>query len=251
VELSWTTFVLEAINFLVLVWLLKRLFYAPVKRAISQRRAAVEKTLRDVGSARRDAEDLKARYEGRVREWEVEKERQREEFRKELSEEKTRQLKIIENLVAMEREKAEAQEEKQAAERRAKDEKEAMKHAMEFTSRLLRDLASPELEGKIVEMVIKHISSATREALPGSAGSQSSDRHVAAQVRSAHSLTEPQRVALAAILKQRMGNDLTVTFETDQRLLAGLEIAVGAYVLRANLRDELEYFSTGQNHEQQ
>ena len=245
-ELSWTTFILEAINFLVLVWLLKHLFYAPVKRAISQRRAAVEKTLKDAESTRRGAEDLKVRYEGRVREWEQEKERQREEFRKELNEEKTRQLKIIENLVATEREKAEAQEEKQAAERRAQNEKEAMKHAMEFTSRLLSALASPDLEGKIVEIVREHISCAATEDLPATPGLQSGEP---VQVRSAYSLTELQRSSLSAALKQRLGSNLPVTFDVDKKLLAGLEIAVGSYVLRANLRDELEYFSTDRNHE--
>ena len=55
-ELTWTTFLLEVINFLVLVWLLKRLFYAPVMRAIAARRAAVEKTLADAEATKREAE---------------------------------------------------------------------------------------------------------------------------------------------------------------------------------------------------
>jgi len=250
VELSWTTFLLEALNFLVLVWLLKRLFYAPVKRAISQRRAAVEKTLQDAEAARREAEDLKAKFEGRVQDWELEKDREREEFRKELSEERTRQLKLIENLVVMEREKAEAREAKQAAERRANDEREAIKQALEFTSRLLRDLASSELEAKIVDLVIRHIASAAAEDLPAATGSQPGGGS-AVRVRSAYSLTEPQRRALSATLKQRLGNDMPIAFDVDQKLLAGLEITVGSSVLRANLRDELEYFSGKSNHEQQ
>ena len=154
-ELSWTTFILEIINFLVLVWVLKRLFYAPVKRAITERRAAVEKTLRDAESSKREAQDLQSKYEGRLREWEMEKEQQKEEFRKELSEERTKQLKLTENLVAEEREKAKAQQEKKDAERRTNEEREAMKQALEFTSRLLKDVACPELEGKIVELVDK------------------------------------------------------------------------------------------------
>ena len=95
-ELSWTTFILEIINFLVLVWVLKRLFYAPVKRAIAERRAAVEKTLHDAESCKTRGTGLQSKYEGRLREWEMEKERQREEFRKELSEERTKQLKLTE-----------------------------------------------------------------------------------------------------------------------------------------------------------
>ena len=246
-ELSWTTFILEAINFLVLVWLLKRLFYAPVKRAITERRAAVQKTLDDAEKARREAEDLKSRYEGRLQEWEQEKERQREEFRNELNDERTRQLKLIETSLKMEREKAEAREQKQAAERRANEEKQAIHQALQFTSRLLGDLASQELEERIVDRTVQHIASET-DGLPSSFGPQSGSSP-AVIVRSAYPLAEPRRNALTATLKRRLGDNLPITFNVDQRLLAGLEIAIGSYVLRANLRDELEYFSAEQNHD--
>jgi len=248
VGLSWSTFVLEAINFLVLVWVLKRLFYAPIKRAITERRAAVEKALRDAESSKREAQELQSRYEGRLREWEVEKERQKEEFRKELSEERTKQLKLTDNLVAEEREKAEAQEEKKFAERRRKEEREAMKQALEFTSRLLKDVACPEIEGKIVELVTKQLCSTEQESLPSGAA-QSWDHDAAVRVRSAYSLTEPQRDTLTAVLKGKIGMEASVEFAVDQNLLAGLEITVGSFVLRANLRDELEYFSAMRNHE--
>jgi F-type H+-transporting ATPase subunit b len=247
VELSWTTFILEAINFLVLVWLLKRLFYAPVKRAITARRAAVQKTLEDAEKARREAGDLKSRYEGRLQEWEQEKERQREEFRNELNDERTRQLKLIETSLKMEREKAEAREQKQAAERRANEEKQAIHQALQFTSRLLGDLASQELEERIVDLTVQHIASGTA-GLPTSLGPQSGSSP-AVTVRSAYPLTEPRRSAPTATLKRRLGDNLPITFNIDQRLLAGVEIAIESYVLRANLRDELEYFSAGQNHD--
>jgi len=248
VELSWTTFILELINFLVLVWVLKRLFYTPVKRAITERRAAVEKTLRDAESSKREAQDLQSKYEGRLREWEVEKERQKEEFRKELSEERTKQLKLTENMVAEEREKAEAQEEKKAAERRIGEEREAIKQALEFTSRLLKDVACPEIEGKIVELVTKQLSSTEREGLPFGAA-QPWDHDAAVRVRSAYSLTDPQRDTLTAVLKGKIGTEASIEFAVDRNLLAGLEITVGSFVLRANLRDELEYFAAMRNHE--
>jgi F-type H+-transporting ATPase subunit b len=248
VELSWTTFILEIINFLVLVWVLKLLFYAPVKRVIAARRAAVEKTLSDAESSKREAQELQSRYEGRLREWELEKERQKEAFRKELSEERTKQLRLTEILVAEEREKAKAQQEKKDAERRISEEREAMRQALEFTSRVLKDVSCPELEGKIVDLVTKQLLSGEGESLP-SAAAQSWDHGAAVRVRSAYSLTEPQRDTLSTVLKSRLGTDAPIEFAVDQNLLAGVEIMVGSYVLRANLRDELQYFSAMRNHE--
>jgi F-type H+-transporting ATPase subunit b len=248
VQLSWTTFILEIVNFLVLVWVLKWLFYAPVKRVIAERRAAVEKTLRDAESSRREAEDLQSKYEGRLREWEIEKERKKEDFRKELEEERAKQLKLTEGLVAEEHEKAKVQLDKMEAERRFSEEREAMKQALEFVSRLLKDVACPEIERRIVDLVTKQLSSDERKSLAfGAAQSWGSGAEL--RVSSAYSLPEPQRDSLTAVLKGKLGTEASIEFAVDQDLVAGLEITMGSFVLRANLRDELEYFSAVRNHE--
>lgn len=251
-ELSWTTFVLEAINFLVLVWLLKRLFYAPVKKAIAQRRAAVEKALKDAEVTKQQAEELKSRYDGRLREWEEEKNHQKEALRGELSEERDKQMKLIATAVGTERQRMEAQEEAKSAERRANDEKRAMNQALEFVSRLLRDLASPELEAKIGDLLAQQILSS-----PVSDISQASDiskvgsgnGHREVEVRSAFTMNKAQRDSLTSALKQKLGSEISINFRVDPKLLAGLEVAMGSYVWRANLRDELEYFAGRKNHE--
>ena len=36
-QLDWTTFILEIVNFLVLLWILKRFFFRPVREAIARR----------------------------------------------------------------------------------------------------------------------------------------------------------------------------------------------------------------------
>jgi F-type H+-transporting ATPase subunit b len=52
VELDWMTFVLEVINFLVLIWILNRLLYRPLMNVIAQRKAAIQKTLADAEEVR-------------------------------------------------------------------------------------------------------------------------------------------------------------------------------------------------------
>ena len=123
-----------------------------------------------------------------------------------------------------------------------------MGQALEFTSLLLKDVSCSELEGKILELVTKQLSSPERESLP-SAAVQSGVHGAAVRVRSAYSLTEPQRNTLTAVLKSKLGTEAPIEFAVDQTLVAGLEIMIGSYVLRANLRDELQYFSAMRNHE--
>ncbi len=58
-ELDWSTFLLQIINFLVLVWILNRFLYQPVMKVIAERKAAVEKTLADSERARAEARALR------------------------------------------------------------------------------------------------------------------------------------------------------------------------------------------------
>ena len=45
-ELDWTTFVLEVINFLVLVWILRRYLYRPVLNTLAARKAGQRRGMR-------------------------------------------------------------------------------------------------------------------------------------------------------------------------------------------------------------
>lgn len=56
-EIDWWTLGLQAVNFAVLVWLLKRFLYAPVRQVIEDRRAQASAALEAADAARKAAED--------------------------------------------------------------------------------------------------------------------------------------------------------------------------------------------------
>ena len=105
-ELSWTTFVLEIINFLVLVWILKRFLYKPVLKVIARRQAGIEKRLSDAEALHADAEKLQIQYEGRLADWEQERQQARESLARELDTERTRKMEELQTALKQEREKA-------------------------------------------------------------------------------------------------------------------------------------------------
>ena len=67
-ELDWTTFGLQVVNFLVLVWLLKRFLYRPVMDAIARRQATIDQSVTDARAAEQRAEELRTQYEARLAE---------------------------------------------------------------------------------------------------------------------------------------------------------------------------------------
>jgi F-type H+-transporting ATPase subunit b len=59
---NWWTIALQAINFLVLVWLLQRLLFKPVQNVIARRKALVEEAFEEAAAAKEAAETEQKQY---------------------------------------------------------------------------------------------------------------------------------------------------------------------------------------------
>ena len=114
-ELDWTTFALEILNFLVLVWVLKRLLYRPVLKVIADRKAEIQNRLSDAERLREEAQSLREQYENRQAEWNREKDTVRNRMVEEVNAERGRRLTALQASLEEEREKARAVNERRLA----------------------------------------------------------------------------------------------------------------------------------------
>ena len=238
-ELSWSTFVLEIINFLVLVWILKHFLYKPVLGVIARRRAVIEKTRADAWALHLDAEKLQEQYEGRLTDWNRERQQLRETLNGELEAERARKLEELRKELEQEREKAHVAEANRQADALRKVEETALLQAAEFATRLLEEAAGADTEARLVELVITELSQLPTERIATMRNSygQTPDAIV---VASAFPLPEDQRRRLEQALLTLTALDIPLRFEQNSELLAGVRITVGAWVLGANLQDELK-----------
>ena len=136
-ELSWTTFVLEMINFLVLVWILKRFLYKPVLRAIAERKTAIDKTLADAQTRQAGGQALEQQYQNRLAEWESEKEKLRAVVLEENAAQRAQLMASLEASLTVERERARVLEERHLNELKKRIEEESIAKGVQFTARLL------------------------------------------------------------------------------------------------------------------
>jgi F-type H+-transporting ATPase subunit b len=118
----------------------------------------------------------------------------------------------------------------------------ALKQAARFASRLLAQACGAETEANLVELVITELSRLPPERITELRNSYGQAPDTALVV-SAHRLSDKQREQLEQVLMSVVGPEVKVQFEKNSELLAGVRISVGAWVLGANLRDELEGFS--------
>ncbi|WP_260293981.1 F0F1 ATP synthase subunit delta [Sedimenticola hydrogenitrophicus] len=242
-ELDWSTFALEVVNFLILIWLLKRFFYQPVLNVIAQRRRQIREELRQASREQAEANQLKTRYEARLGDWETERQAARAALEQELVQERGKRLRQLDDELDRQRLKHAARDLQQQTQWRRQAETEALQLGAAFTSRLLTTLAGPELDRRLRQLFIDQLTTLPESALKQLHQGRL-DEAPRIEVVSALPLDESQQQAIRQALEQRIGPSLGQwQFRQDTQLIAGLRISIGGWLLHANLQDELRFFS--------
>jgi len=246
-NIDWTTFALEIINFLALVWILKRFLYKPVLETLNQRRAGIEKTLSEAREAEVRAQGLQAQYEGRLADWGKERAKARSELETELALERSRQMQSLAQGLAEERARNAAVDAHKQQEMQREMETAALAQAQQFATTLLGRLATPALESSLLDLLLEDWAKLPDQQLFGLRAA-AEDSALSAKVSSAFRLDEAQRGRVIEALGQRLGRPVAVAFEEVPGLLAGLRISLGAWQVHLNFTDELASFAAGANH---
>jgi len=240
-ELNWSTFLLEIINFLVLVWILKRFLYRPVLSMLEKRREKIEQSLNEATDRHTQAMALEQQYQGRLDEWELEKQQLRDALQQEIQNERTQKLELLQTELAREHEKTAVIEQRHQAETLRQYQQNSHEQGARFAARLLNTVAGPELESRLFELLMKTFDELDDEHLTilRNACQISADNIT---VTSAYALSDEQGPQLEQKLCTLCKQSVNINYMQDPKLLAGLRICIGAWVLRINLQDELSGF---------
>ena len=248
-ELDWTTFILEIINFLVLVWILQRFLYRPVMNVVAQRRTAISQSLQQAQTTQQQATELKAQYENRLTDWQKEREAARKQLGDEIEAERHKLMAQLQTELAEQRRK----EQVLAARRDENLLREARQQAQvlseQFAAKLLSRIAGPAVEGRLLEMLLEDLSGLPEEQRKNLAAAYR-DNQAPVQVISAFPLNDAQRQALSAALQKTLGTAFSCEFREDPAVVAGVSIHIGAHYLQANLKEELRFFGDVLRHEE-
>lgn len=241
-ELNWTTVILEIVNFLVLVWILKHFLYRPVLQVIEQRRRRVEASLAEARQRQEQAEQLRSQYDNRLAAWQKEKATARESLQRELQQQRRQALDDLETSLAQAREKARVLEDKRWRELTDQAERRGLELGARFAGRLLQRLAGPELEARILSLLEESLSElpeAQRETLRRAArGTEEGVR-----VETAYAPTPAQREAIEHAVQTLFGAGARCDFRRAPDLIAGLRLSLGDWSIGLNLGDELKGFA--------
>ncbi len=240
-EFSWSTFLLEILNFLVLVWILKHFLFKPVMAVISQRQANIDTQLAESQRLNDESEALKEEYENRLANWEHECQLARKELGKEIDAERTSRLELLMQSIEQEKKKTEVAEARQRSEAIREGEMFALQQSARFATSILSKASGPELEARLLNILLDDLSALSDEDAKNLLLQWGGTPEVI-EVSSAYPIPDEQRQDLDKVLKSISQLSVPIAYHEDPELLAGLSITIGAWHLHANVRDDLKGF---------
>lgn len=238
-QIDWFTLAAQAVNFLVLVWLLRRFLYGRIVRAMDAREAAITARLDAAARERTDAEREATHYRTEVQKLADERERILARSREEAN---TLRQQLVEEARA-DAEKMKAQW--VASLRREEEEllcefrERTGRQVLAIARRALTDLAGAELEPRMIAAFLERLARlepAERGALAEEI--RRSDREV--QFRTAFTVDSESRERVTRFLREHLEDGVTVRFEVETDLGCGVELRALSRTLQWNLESYLD-----------
>jgi F-type H+-transporting ATPase subunit b len=220
VLIDWFTICAQVINFLILVWLLRRYLYKPVLAAIDAREKKVAAKIADAESQEAKAKGAGEALRQRSAAFDGERVALMQKAMEEGAAERGRLMESARKDSQLLRDKL---TQALAAERAELGRQLALRTQVEvfaLTRKVLADLAGMGLEDRMIDVFVDRLA-----ALPHPERSaQATPRTV--RMRSAHDLSTAGRTKLEAAIRERLGDNAVIGFETASELVCGLELAV-------------------------
>lgn len=241
-ELNWSTFILEMVNFVILVWILKRFLYKPVLNVIEQRQSAINEKVGQAEEMKTQADILLNDYTNRLSDWEKEKQSLKQALDQDIQQERVMRVQKLKDEIDSEREKAKVIEQRKHAELQQQAESAAITMATRFAAKLFSDLSGPEVERRLIKLFVEELHSMPpeRKQILLSGTENAADE---ISVYTAYQIDPTDSQMLESELHQLFGDAVAINYLQSSELIAGLKVVSGAFVLQANLQDELNDFA--------
>ncbi len=235
---DWFTVIAQVLNFLILVWLMKRFLYKPILHAIDARELRIAKELADAETKMTEAQNEREEFHQKNRQFDQE----RSTLLKNATDEVQNQR---EKLLSEARQAAEALSAKLAENLKREEDKlfqaislRTQEEVFGITRKVLMDLATASLEESMVTIFIsrlKEISEKSKSILK-----QAINETVPPGIlRSTYDLSKAQQAEIQNTINETFAADLQLQFETSPKIISGIELSVNGQKLSWSISDYL------------
>ena len=242
--IDWFTVGAQALNFLILVWLMRRFLYKPILHAIDEREKRIAKELADADAKKAEAQKERDEFQRKNEEFDQQRADLLSKATEEVKAERQRLLDEARN--AADAASAKRQE---SLSRDAKNLNQAIgrrtqQEVFAIARQALTDLANASLEermGEVFTRRLREMNGQAKEGL-GKALKRESDP---ALVRSTFDLPPDQRALIQNAINETFSADIHLRFETSPDLVSGIELSTNGQKVAWSIADYLASLEKG------
>ena len=242
--IDWFTVGAQALNFLILVWLMKRFLYRPIVNAIDAREKRITKELADADAKKAEAREERDEFQQKKNELEQQRVAFLSKAKDEAQAERERLLdearKAAETLSTKRQDALKREQQNLNAEitRRTSEE------VFAIARKTLTDLATTSLEERLGEIFTRRLREMGGQTKAGLAEALKT-ASTPALVRSAFDLPAEQRAAIQNALNETFSAEIHIRFETAPDLISGIELTTNGQKLAWSIADYLASLGKG------
>lgn len=236
--IDWFTVFAQLVNFMILVWLLKRFLYRPILNAVEQREAAIKAQLEEAACQMQGAESLKENLGQEKERFESEKDKLMKQAMDEAEAAKHELSEAAKKEYEAQKARQQALLLEEEAFFRKNMGRQTQTEVFNIARKAVADLASEQLEAQMVNTLIQKL-----EALPseeeGLRLKSIFQTESSIEIHSTMPIEPSQQQRLRAVLEKMAQRPLTLKFELKQELICGLEIVTEGHSMPWHVDDYL------------
>lgn len=242
--IDWFTVGAQALNFLILVWLLKRFLYKPILNALDAREKRIASELADADAKRAEAEKQRNEFQQRNEKFDQQRDELLNQAKDEVKAERQRLLE--EARQAAEDLRAKREDALKREQQNLHDEisRRTQEEVFAIAGKALKDLAGIGLEERMSEVFAHRLRSLDGEAKKGLAKALETSSEPAI-VRSAFELPPEQMAAIQQALNGTFSAEIEIRFETAPAVISGIELASNGQKVAWSISDYLSSLEKG------
>jgi F-type H+-transporting ATPase subunit b len=236
--IDWFTVVAQAINFLILVWLLKRFLYKPILHAIDEREKGIAAQLAEAVAKKAEAQKERDDFQHKNEAFDQARAALLKKAEDEAKAERQRLLdgaRKDADALRAKRQDALRDEQLNLGQEIARW---TQKEVFAVSRKTLADLATTSLEERMVDVFVHRLKALTGAAKDELAAALKASTQPA-RVRSAFDLPPAQRTAIESAVNKTFGAEAHVQFEIAPELVSGIELSTGGQKVAWSIADYL------------
>jgi F0F1-type ATP synthase membrane subunit b/b' len=233
-NISWFEIIAQIINFFVILFILQKLLYKPVLKAMVKRQEKIQKSQIEADEKMKEANELMRKYNKKIEDIQKEKHVILDEAIKEAHEKKESLLVDY---------KKEAENKRKIYLEEVEDEKEDFTNnlrqnignsAIKIASYILGTISSKELEKEIFDTFILNL-----KDLKSNIPNIEVFKEETVDLHSFRDLSQDEKKMIEGVLKDQIKVLKVINYETDPSLILGYELNFETYMIHTNVKNYL------------